>query len=130
MDISKDATGKVSSASTAPIQSRITTEFTYVVPKKRGHGRLIIKKLIPKPVIVEQKVLPQEANDEEVSASLDNGTTITRRRRRETSLSSKSDNNDGISGLKRKRKQAAKVPWYRRRRLLSIEALPVDDQRA
>jgi len=48
--------------------------------------------------------------------------------RRETSVSS----NDGISGWKRKiikKKQAVRVPWYKRRRLLPIEALPADDQR-
>ena len=124
---------EAASASTAPIQS---TEVMYVVPKKRGPGRPR-KKPILEPVIVEQRVLPpQETNDhEEVSASSDTGTNIARRspkRRRETSVSSKSDNNDDIAGLKRrtiKKKQAVKVPWYRRRRLLPIEALPAEDQR-
>ncbi|CAG8616546.1 3372_t:CDS:2, partial [Paraglomus occultum] len=122
---------EVSSTSTAPIQS----EVVYVVPKKRGPGRPR-KKPIPEPVIVEQRIPVSETNEhEEVSASSDTGTTIMRRspkRRRETSVSSKSDNNDDIPGCRRrtiKKKQAVKVPWYRRRRLLPIEALPADDQR-
>ena len=74
----------------------------------------------------------KEANEPEVSINVVNVPwTLVQPSRdgcRETSVSS----NDGISGWKRKiikKKQAAKVPWYKRRRLLPIEALPADDQR-
>src|SRR6185437_4026229 len=117
MDISRDATGEdittppvrrerrgrrpwssintthqskreVSPVSTVPIQS---TEAMLTVPKKRGPGKPR-KKSIREPVVVEQRVLPPKEtnNHEEVSASSDTGTTITRqspKRRRETSVS-------------------------------------------
>ena len=70
----------------------------------------------------------KEANEPEVSINVVNvpWTLVqpSRDGRRKTSVS--------ISGLRRKiikKKQAVRVPWYKRRRLLPIEALPADDQR-